>query len=523
MSRREFGKLAAGAATVLGVNPQELVLPAGSAVVPSSEALDLWLTYLMAPGRFAVLQEYGRAFRWLKRGQRDTIYFLSLRTEVSELVKTIQELAARDPQLTIPRSEDLKLLVDFFFPETGLSDAGMWDQKMAEPLSGKVLSRDDIMAWQHAALLRVRHREQLMQYPGFANRGFSFDLEDPDHSFELIGWHVKWAYRASVEYRSTIATLLGGDQRLSSSMEHRILARLLEVVNDPTIVIPPQTAKLSAEERPMEDGGQASSIRQPTEEQAPGPRESAGPRVTALSPTVKILPQLAADIAARTAEEPVDLTVRWEAPDAWPAASLSSLTGYQPLSDRDRQLLAQLPWPKPWPPSGTVTMLHFERGSQPSAVSRQLEDTLGDGWIRFRSDLARSGDIGFLIEGEGLPYAALLARAVAQGHVVPFAGLATHEEIARMAGGLSTAAGRVVRDRLVPAGGVGVAKARQLARALLDDQVAPEQRTTLVVLPVSQLWQTQLPNQIIAHLALVGMSLDTLDDLDRAVALLTAA
>lgn len=511
MSRREFGQLAAGAATALGVNPQELVLPDGPAVVPTDQALDLWLTYLMAPGRFTVLQEYARAFRWLKRGQWNPIFFLSLRPEVSELTGTIQELAVRDPHLTIPRPEDLKLLVDFFFPETGPSGASVLDQEVAEPWLGNAPSQDDLAAWQRAAPLRVRHREQLMRHPGFASRGFLFDPEDPERSFELIGYHMKWAYRASVEYRSTIATLLSGGQQLSS-VERRLLARLLEVVNDPTVAIHPQTTQ-----------PQASSIQQPAEEQGSASRELPSPGVTALLPAVKILPQLAADVAALAASEPVDLAVRWGTPGAWPEASLSSIASYQPLSDRDRQLLARLPWSEPRPAAGTVTLLHFEQGSQPRAISHQLEDALGDGWIRFRPDLGRSGDIGFLIEGAGLPYTALFARAVAQGCVVPFAGLATREAIDALTGGLSTVAGQIVQARFVATDGADIAEARQAARALLTGQIAPEQRGTLVIIPVTDLWRTQLSDQIAAYLALTGASLETLDDSDRAVALLTAA
>lgn len=158
----------------------------------------------------------------------------------------------------------------------------------------------------------------------------------------------------------------------------------------------------------------------------------------------------------------------------------------------------------------------------PLSTVRRLDES-GAGGVRFAHNKDRPGIVGFYIERTGLPYSALLARALAQGHQVPFAGVATRAEIEALVQTLPATAGQQLQERLIPIDTFGDDESKQMAEALIKKLVPQGERDALVIVHVDDVWKTDLVFQILAYLRFAGLRPETWSDLDRALALLQAA
>ncbi len=136
--------------------------------------------------------------------------------------------------------------------------------------------------------------------------------------------------------------------------------------------------------------------------------------------------------------------------------------------------------------------------------------------IRFASLQERLGVHGFFLEGEGLPFAALFARAQAQGFPVPFAGVAGRSEMEALQKGLSPEAALLLKERVVVADEIGIKAARLAAEQILSLQVPAEDRASLEIISVTQL-QNNLLKQVTRYLQAAGLRFETVQDQRQAL------
>ncbi|MBI3318455.1 MAG: response regulator transcription factor [Candidatus Omnitrophica bacterium] len=142
--------------------------------------------------------------------------------------------------------------------------------------------------------------------------------------------------------------------------------------------------------------------------------------------------------------------------------------------------------------------------------------------IRFEKTGENLGVHGFLLEREGIRYARLFALAFEQGFRVPFAGVATVEQIDQLTEELPQVTQWIIREQMVASDGIGQVAARDKAEGILRKSVPLRDPPLLVITRVTELWDN-LAEQVRQYLRLVGLRFKEDQDRNRALELLRSA
>lgn len=541
MDRRQFLRLAGGAAASLAVPPEiaaeaiEALGPTPTVLVPS----ELWLAYLQPENvdnfqRFAALNsEVSYAIERIDMyGTTDIDY------RIVKLVEAIRALSEEDsfPTLLPNEEEQQHLEGHLGFVEEVPSEfdvlVGGTRWKYHEFLQGVgVTHANEILAklpWIEAWLTQ---------------RGISGDPRDPTaqanfyravaRRFYLVRTTMRWIAQMLPQYRQNLQAL----SDLAPAYRGRlVLERLLEegagfVEQDPWFQAARRYAELRDRYRPY-------GLKSSDEEEIAWRKaeideledqlqrefwlvdEQSAASLTVALVRRPLVEELIGALARATARGPIEMTIGWRGaegpPNVW--LELDGSLDASPLWYGEA--VAQFARGTE-PPGGSTTQVVLHRDSAPLQVIAQLERALDAGWIRFASGASQPESVGFLVQDEGLPYAALFARAVAQGYSVPFAGLATHARIQELVEGLSQDAGAVIRQRIVAVDGLTEPEARRRADHLLREQLHDDPLARVV--EVREVWQEQLWAQVYAYLRYTALRFDSLEDEHRALALLQAA
>jgi len=169
------------------------------------------------------------------------------------------------------------------------------------------------------------------------------------------------------------------------------------------------------------------------------------------------------------------------------------------LTLKERRDRHPQPWGEPWisPAAGAEEEVRFKPAEQP-------------------------GIIGFLLEGQGLPFGTLFALAAAEGHPVYFAGVATQAQLDALTAHLPAEAAELLRERIVASDGIGIERARDLAEGLLIRQVPLDDREILQISVIDYVMQDLL-KQVLDLLRMTGLELVAPVDQVNAMVLLEAA
>lgn len=472
ISRRDAIQLITGAATALGINSSMLSLPAGAVVVPPDTAQDLWLTWLGDKEHWELLRSvhdsYGEIRQQLWAARRDFSAVSNLRRNLStgeadnvayailHIATWLQRIATREPQFRFPSSDMLRPLVGLFGNPTEYGP-GYVGPDYAE-FSRHLMLHPTIKT----SYLYQRLHDSVANDPN--TRRSCVKIKNGQlqpYSPEEFERHVEGQV-AYLFWRN-----FSGVAAVSPKFPH--LIQQISAIDQPAT----QCAAMVL--RALWEDGAAAFAHEPVKTWVELVGQEWIARVGGAVRTEEYRRAVEAKRAARRAHED---------------AMLRSTDQQGP---RPSEPHALLPLPKPVGEEG----FRLVPTSTPSLIP-----------------------VGFYLEGPGLPYATLFARAIALEHKVPFTGIATQQQIDTLAMALSPTADDILHARLVPTDTLGQAEARQQALARLRQDFTA---AGPVIVTIDHLALDHLTQQLLYYLQLVGLRCESLDDVDRAEALLYAA